>query len=161
MKMARFSDSSTGMLARAGLVVSVLILGVGAAPPTPVGTLTIVVGNVRNSSGRVHADICTEAQFLKDCPIAADGPAVRGVSTITVTNLPAGRFAAQLFHDENGNKQVDRAIFGIPKEGVGFSNNAKIRFSPPKFADAVFVTNGTDQQIKLNMRYFLGAKGPK
>ena len=39
----------------------------------------------------------------------------------------AGRYAVQAFLDENGNGEVDRALFGIPKEGVGFSNDAKIR----------------------------------
>jgi hypothetical protein len=72
----------------------------------------------------------------------------------------AGPYAAQAFLDENNNKEVDRALFGIPKEGVGFSNDAKIGFGPPKFADAVFTFNGPSQAIRFNLRYFLGAKGP-
>ena len=132
-----------------------------AAGPAPNGTLTIRVDNVRNSAGVVHVDICPQAQFLKDdCPYAGDAPARAGVTVVTIHGLPAGRYAAQVFHDENRNKKVDRALFGIPKEGVGFSNDARISLGPPKWADAVFVFDGQEQAIGLKMRYFLGASGP-
>ena len=132
-----------------------------AAGPAPNGTLTIRVDNVRNSAGVVHVDICPQAQFLKDdCPFAGDAPARSGVTVVTIHGVPAGRYAAQVFHDENRNKKVDRALFGIPKEGVGFSNDARISLGPPKWADAVFAFDGQEQAIGLKMRYFLGASGP-
>jgi len=140
-----------------------LLIGfaVAAAAPAPNGTLTVRVDNVRNSAGVVHVDICPQAQFLKDdCPYAGDAPAHAGVTLVTISGLPAGRYAAQVFHDENRNKKVDRALFGIPKEGVGFSNDARISLGPPKWADAVFGYNGQEQAIGLKMRYFLGASGP-
>ena len=74
---------------------------------------------------------------------------------------PAGHYAVQAFHDENANGKVDRALFGIPKEGIGFSNDAPIHLSPPKWADAVFAFDGGDQVIALKMRYMLGASGPR
>jgi uncharacterized protein (DUF2141 family) len=77
-----------------------------------------------------------------------------------VHGVPAGRYAAQVFLDENKNGKVDRALFGIPKEGVGFSNDARISLGPPKWADAVFTNTGAAQTIRLNLRYFMGAKGP-
>jgi len=125
------------------------------------GVLTIDVGNVRIAKGNVHVDVCPEAQFLKDnCPWAANVRARLGDTRVTVANLPAGRYAVQAFLDENGNGEVDRALFGIPKEGVGFSNDAKIRLGPPKFAEAVFAFDGNARTIRLNLRYFMGAQGP-
>ena len=62
-------------------------------------------------------------------------------------------------HDENRNRRVDRALLGIPKEGIGFSNDAPIRMSPPRWDDAMWRFGG-DQTIQLKMRYFLGAAGP-
>lgn len=118
------------------------------------------VGNVR-AKGNVHVDICPEALFLKDdCPYTADAPAQVGMTRLVVRGLPPGRYAAQAFLDENRNGKVDRALFGIPKEGVGFSNDARISFGPPKFADAVFTHAGATQTIRFNLRYFLGPKGP-
>ena len=77
-----------------------------------------------------------------------------------IAGVPAGQYAAQAFHDENRNHDIDRAIFGIPKEGVGFSRDARIRFSPPKWEEAVFNHLPRPEAIHFSLRYFLGAKGP-
>jgi uncharacterized protein (DUF2141 family) len=74
--------------------------------------------------------------------------------------VPAGQYAVQAFHDENGNNDVDRAMFGIPKEGVGFSRNARIGLGPPKWRDAFFNHQGRAEMIGFDLRYFMGAKGP-
>ena len=145
----------------AGALLALTIGPAAMAGPAPLGTLTLEIGNVRNAKGVVHVDICPQGQFLKDdCPYAGDAPAHAGVTTVIVHNLPAGRYAAQVFHDENRNRKVDRALFGVPKEGVGFSNDARISFGPPKWADAVFGFNGDAQSIGLKTRYFLGPSGP-
>lgn len=142
------------------LVSAALLFLVGAAAP-PHGVLIIDVGNVRIAKGNVHVDVCPEAKFLKDdCPWSGNARAKVGDTRVTVANLPAGRYAVQAFLDENANGEVDRALFGIPKEGVGFSNDAKIGFGPPKFAEAAFAFDGNARTIHLNLRYFLGAKGP-
>jgi len=64
------------------------------------------------------------------------------------------------FHDENGDGEVDRALFGVPREGVGFSRDVRIRFSPPRWRDAAFATNGGEQRMSLSLRYFPGASPP-
>lgn len=149
---------TSAKLRRARLIGLLVPLLIGA---TPLGTLTLEVSNIRNGAGRVHVDICPEAKFLKpDCPYSAVAPARAGVTEVTVTGLPPGRYAAQVFHDENGNNKVDRIIFGLPKEGIGFSNDAPVRMSPPKWTDAMFVFPGGAETIRLKMRYFLGASGP-
>lgn len=125
------------------------------------GTLSVRVTNVRNAKGVVHIDVCPETQFLKDeCPYAASTPAIAGTTVVTVAGLPAGRYAVQAFHDENRNGKVDRALFGIPKEGIGFSNDAPIHMSPPKWKDAEFTFSGGTQAIELKMRYMMGPSGP-
>ncbi|MEO9130544.1 MAG: DUF2141 domain-containing protein [Sphingomonas sp.] len=151
------------MLFKGARALALLIgfVGLTAAAPVPTGTLTVQISNVRNGNGTVHVDICPQKQFLgDDCAYVGDAQARAGVVTVTVHNLPAGHYAAQVFHDENRNKKVDRALFGIPKEGVGFSNDARISLGPPKWADATFDFNGQLQTITLKMRYFLGPSGP-
>lgn len=133
-----------------------MLIGAASAP----GTLLVEVGNVRAQTGTVHVDICTEAQFLKDCPRSADAPAKVGTTVVTLTGLPPGRYAAQVYYDQNGNHKLDRALFGVPKEGVGFSNDAKIRMSPPKWGEAMFSYAGPPQAIKLRLRYFIGPDAP-
>ncbi len=132
-----------------------------AAPAPGQGTLTITVDNVRVAKGVVHVDVCPEDRFLKDdCPWSGDARARKGTTNVTVTGLPAGRYAVQAFLDENSNGEVDRGLFGIPKEGIGFSNDARIKLGPPRFADAAFDYNGAAQSIRLGLRYFTGAKSP-
>ena len=130
------------------------------APPatsTPVtGVLTVQVDNVRVAKGHVRLDVCPQTKFLKaDCPFSGSAPAVAGMTTVTVRGLPPGRYAVQAYLDENDNKDVDRVLFGIPKEGVGFSNDPHIIVSAPKFTDCVFSFTGAAQTIRLKLRYFL------
>lgn len=124
------------------------------------GVLHVAVDNVRDHTGHVHVDLCTQAQFLKDCTITGDAPAHIGLTTVTFNGLKPGRYAAQVFYDQNGNGKIDRAMFGVPKEGVGFSNDAKIKLAPPKWEEAVFDYDGQEKTIRLRLRYFSGPDAP-
>ena len=52
--------------------------------------------------------------------------------------LPPGEYALSIFHDVNDNGKLDANFIGIPKEPVALSNNARPKFGPPKYKDAVF-----------------------
>lgn len=52
--------------------------------------------------------------------------------------LPPGDYALSVFYDANNNGKLDTNFIGIPKEPVALSNNARARFGPPKYKDAVF-----------------------
>ena len=56
----------------------------------------------------------------------------------TELQLPPGEYALSIFYDSNGNGELDTNFIGIPKEPIAISNNARSRFGPPKFKDAVF-----------------------
>jgi len=138
-----------------GLAGALLLAAAGA------GTLTVDIGNVRNATGTVRIDICDQARFLKaNCPYSGEASAHPGTVSITIKALPPGAYAIQAYHDENDNRDVDRGLFGIPKEGLGFSRDAKIVFGPPKWADAVFAYDGTPTRTALKLRYFTGRSGP-
>lgn len=81
-------------------------------------------------------------------------PAGETVS-FTFTDVEPGSYAIALLHDENDNGKADRALGMMPKEGFGFSRDAKVRMGPPKFDDAVFEFDGTDAQLTIRMRYML------
>ncbi len=124
------------------------------------GTLTVEITNVRNGAGMVHIDACTQAQFLKeDCHYDASVSARPGMVVLTIHDIPDGVYAFQAFHDENRNGKVDRGLFGIPKEGIAFSNDAPIHFGPPSWKDAHIAVSGT-KTIRMKMRYLTGASGP-
>jgi uncharacterized protein (DUF2141 family) len=131
-----------------------------AAPYAPAdhsGTLHVIIENARSARGNIHVDICPQADFLSRCPYSAEATARKGRVEVVVRGVPPGRYAAQITHDENGNKKVDRGLLGIPREGIGFSNNVRVRFSAPRFADAAFTVTGGKQSITVNLQYFGGS----
>ncbi len=142
------------MMMAAALLLADAIAGPGAS------SITIQVHNVRNNHGRVRVAVCPRARFLaNECPWQADAAAIAGTTTVTVLGVPPGEYAVQAFHDENDNNDIDRGIFGIPREGVGFSRDARILFGPPSWRDAVFI-HDTSQTIGFSLRYFIGPGNP-
>ena len=65
-------------------------------------------------------------------------PAHEGTQTVSVSNLPPGKYAVALIHDVNENKKLDKSFFGKPKEQWGMSNNPRARFSAPNIQQAFF-----------------------
>ncbi len=71
----------------------------------------------------------------------------------TFEKLEPGTYAIAIYHDSNGDEQLNRGSLGIPSEGYGFSNNAPAVTGPPDYADALFVLAGSDTTIKIQMQY--------
>ena len=74
-------------------------------------------------------------------------------ATCDFSGLPAGHYAIAVMHDENSNGKVDRNFMGIPKEGVGASNDAKASMGPPKFDDASFAYGGSRKDMTVRITY--------
>jgi uncharacterized protein (DUF2141 family) len=143
-------------------VLATLLLAAALSAPAlaHAAPLTIDVTNVRNAHGRVRVDVCPQDKFLDDgCPYHLAVPARAGTATLTL-DVPDGHWAVQAFHDENANDEIDRNFLGMPKEGVGFSRDARIVLSPPKWADAVIAHVGP-QRITFKLRYWTGPGSPE
>lgn len=131
------------------------------APIAPDGAaVTIVAKNLRNDRGVVRACLTNQADRFPNCDDPARSFTTVGQASGTVTlefhDVPPGRYAVALLHDENGNGKADRAAMMIPKEGFGFSRDAKVRFGPPRFGEAAFdVSAGASEQLTIRMRYLL------
>jgi uncharacterized protein (DUF2141 family) len=67
------------------------------------------------------------------------------------TNVPYGDYAIKLFHDEDGDDDVDTNFLGIPTESYGFSNNAKGLFGPPSFEKAKFVVSSDTVKVQIDL----------
>jgi uncharacterized protein (DUF2141 family) len=133
-----------------------------AAMAQAAGSITFEIGNVRNARGNVLVAVCPRGKFLKeDCAYNGTTRARAGSVTVVVQNVPPGDYAAQAFHDENANENVDQNFIGIPKEGVGFSRDARITFGPPSWNAAHFVHQGAPSAMRIRLRYMLGAGGPQ
>lgn len=128
----------------------------GNAPVT--STITVDLNGLRNKVGTVY--LCMTANpkvFPKSCDsdpdrrVAAVKASEAGV--MTLRDVAPGRYAIVLLHDENGNKKMDMTLF-LPKEGFGFSRDAPVRMSAPKFNAAAFdVAAGKPVHMTMKVRY--------
>ena len=80
-------------------------------------------------------------------------PVANRTAVCEFSGIAPGRYAVSVVHDENNNGKLDINFIGIPKEGVGSSNDAKGRFGPPKFDAAAFQYAGGRLVLKINMLY--------
>lgn len=108
---------------------------------TSQNTLTIMVEDVESSDGYIAVGVYTDKNtFLKEGEAFAGvfAQAEEGVTRIELADLPNDEYAICIFHDENGNKEMDTNFIGIPKEPLGFSIGKLKAFGPPSFKECSF-----------------------
>jgi uncharacterized protein (DUF2141 family) len=129
------------------------------APPSEAGkcSLIIHVTGFRNSKGLLGAELFTSAagwpedvdkSYRHDhFPIEGDH------ATARFNQLPPGRYAVVVLHDENENRKLDRNLFMVPKEGFGFANNPHILLSPPPIQKATIPVTCPTTTTEIRLIY--------
>lgn len=80
------------------------------------------------------------------------GKIENGASTVTFENIPAGKYAINILHDEDNNGKIKKGLL-LPIEGIGFSNFESIGFlNRPTFTKAAFDLKG-DKKLKVKIIY--------
>lgn len=122
------------------------------------GDLVVHVAGLRSTKGMIRACLTRNPAFLTRCgqdPAAhKGGVAAAHDARIEFAALPPGDYALAMLHDENGNGRLD-TMFGIPKEGVGFSRDPVLRFGPPKWDQVRFHVPSGPSAITVTFKYFL------
>jgi uncharacterized protein (DUF2141 family) len=122
--------------------------------PAMAADVQLSVTGIRNSRGNILVAICDRANFPNgQCAYHGEAPARLGSVTVRVSDVPAGTWAAAVYHDEAGIRRLEYTLFGMPKQGIGFSRDARMRFGPPKFADAAFTVGETGVTVAVPLRY--------
>ncbi|TNF72268.1 MAG: DUF2141 domain-containing protein [Bacteroidetes bacterium] len=70
---------------------------------------------------------------------SVSAPAEEGVTMVVLEDLPAGEYAIAIFHDENGNQELDTNWLGMPRELLGFSRARMKTFGPPGFRECSLI----------------------
>ena len=64
-----------------------------------------------------------------------------------------GQYILATYFDANGNRAMDRGLFGNPTEPYAFSNNVRNRFSEPDLSDQRFAHPGQLQELALKAAF--------
>src|SRR5262249_2772539 len=123
--------------------------------PPQASIIHVEITGLRNDMGQVHCALYSSPDgFPKDSKkaVAHVTSAISHQHAVSeFSGIAPGSYAVSVFHDENSNGKLDANFMGIPREGVGASNNAKGHLGPPKFHDAAFhfLDNRLDLQITI------------
>jgi uncharacterized protein (DUF2141 family) len=128
-------------------------------PKSGTATITLEVSGFRSNDGQALV-----ALFVRDVGFPADpikggaryvSAAIKDKKLRLTLSAEAGRaYAISVLHDENRNNKVDTNLLGIPKEGVGVSQNPKSRLGPPTFDEGRFELPASGATLKIVMTYF-------
>ncbi len=153
-------NGSRRMETHRAVVISILLFAVMARTASPQESENAIRAHIQglhSDRGQVICALFTAANdFPKRIGRAFARTAARIVSgraTCEFPRVPAGIYAVSVFHDENLNGRLDTNWLGIPREGVGASNNPKTGMGPPKFRAAEFEHSGASMDVEIIMHY--------
>jgi uncharacterized protein (DUF2141 family) len=145
---------------RAVGLAAVLVAAFGTfaqTPPPAENLIHVEISGLRNDKGQVLCALFSSADAF---PKKADKAVVRLTAKIAerravcdFTGVAPGTYAVSVVHDENLNGKLDTNFIGMPREGVGASNDAKGHMGPPKFSAASFQYHGGRLDLKIRINY--------
>ena len=145
-------------MALAGLMSMIPVMAHGETGAMEQGELTVRFEGLRSEKGLIRACLTRNPKFYPDCekdPAALkQSISARKDAVLTFSHVVPGDYALVVLHDENSNGKVD-TMLGIPREGVGFSRDAPIRFGPPKWDAVRFHVPNGPSATSVTFKYFL------
>ena len=129
-----------------------------AVAQSPCPGIHVQIQNIKNSTGTVA---CALFESPEGFPIEY----LRYATNLMVIkirdtqarcdflDIPQGTYAIAVVHDENMNGKLDTNRLGIPKEGYGFSNDARGLLGAPSFSAAGFQYDGQNLGLEISLHY--------
>ena len=146
-------------LAAALLTATLIAPSPALARQTPAATtctLIVHIDGFRNQKGDAGLSIFNSSDGWPENNDKAlqHGPhPFSGAATTITLQVPPGRYALVALHDENSNHKLDKNMFGIPKEGFGFTNNPHVILSPPSFDTAAIPVACPTTETTIHLIY--------
>ncbi len=129
-----------------------IFLYFGFLPPAGMYTLTVNVSGLKPLKGDLYISLhnrpesfqVSDSAYMKRKLLVDEE-----TETVVFKNIPAGKYAVSVFHDENLSGALELNEKGIPVEGYGFSTKTR-SLARPKFEQAAFDLSSNDTvEIKL------------
>ena len=119
--------------------------------------LYVQVEGVRSSQGLIAVTLYADdsSRFLASRGSLYVGRvSAKAPTTTACIYLPKpGIYALAVYHDEDGDRGLDRSAIGLPTEGVGFSNNPRLVLSLPSFRSVRLSVPRTNMRTSVKLRY--------
>ncbi len=124
-------------IAKKLICASTLILC--AAFPAAAADITLKINKVYDDGGQIRIAVYDSEESFREKPVRAMKlPGIKGEMLIPITDLPTGKYGIMLFHDMNGNEELDTNLLGIPKEYWSASLEGTVVIGRPGWSDVVF-----------------------
>lgn len=145
-----------GVVGFAALICTNLPAVVVAQSPCP--GIHVNILNIKNSTGTIACALFDSPdgfphEFLHSATNVMVIKIRKAQARCDFEDIPPGTYAMAVIHDENMNGKLDTHLLGIPKEGYGFSNEAKGFLGAPSFSAASFPYNGENLDLTMSLRY--------
>jgi uncharacterized protein (DUF2141 family) len=129
------------------ILLAVVLSACASAPPTTPeprpaghGRVEVTMTGFKNDQGTARVAFFLDARVWPDGDASIFATAVvpisDGQAAAVFEEVPAGPFAVSVFHDKDGDGELDSVALGIPSEAYGFSGDARDLFGPPSFEEA-------------------------
>lgn len=135
------------------LLIAAVICSAAMAPIAAAAPLTVTLTGIETQTGEIRLGIFDADGYKSDEAVAgANVAADSDTVSVTVEGLSPGEYGIKLYHDVNGDGEMNTNPFGMPTEPFAFSNNAKGRFGPASWDAARFevTEEGAVQTIAIN-----------
>jgi uncharacterized protein (DUF2141 family) len=145
-------------LAAAFGLTAVPALAAPACAGQPTATrLTVQVSGLRSPKGEVAVTLYPDEprRFLapKGKLLRERAPTKEPTTSVCFWLPKPGHYAVAVYHDENGDRDFNRTIVGMPAEGFGFSNNPSTKTGLPSYRAVRFEAGPGETQLRVMLRY--------
>jgi len=118
-------------------------------------TVRLDISGIGKAEARIVASVYSSKKTWLKEPVLTESALLTadnadGSATISVS-LPPGDYAFHLYHDLDMNGKMKTSFIGIPKEPTGVSNDAKGKFGPPKFKDAMITVGANPLTVAITL----------
>jgi uncharacterized protein (DUF2141 family) len=132
-------------------------LGLALATPAAAATLVVRAEGIGSGEGQLMVAVCNRSFDEAGCPLGSSRKPLGMAEEFVFEGLTPGRYAIAVFHDLNGNGELDMIPPGLPTEPYGFSNDVG-RFRPPDFEAALVGVGEGRTTVVVNLGRLFGLR---
>jgi len=117
----------------------------------------LVINELRNQKGEVCVALFESKEGFPNDDTQAICNSCFAITQIPMSvsfEVPYGSYSVSILHDENKDGELNTGLMGIPKEGIGFSNDPMIIKGTPSFKTAAFDFAESNDTVEITIKYF-------